>query len=72
MKTYLVGGAVRDELLGYDIIQMDETTVQVLREPGRDPTSKSHMWVFRGGDPRAPSFYFHQYHYIQFHIRYLS
>jgi transposase len=30
------------------LIQMDETTLQVLREPGRDPTSKSQMWVAVG------------------------
>jgi transposase len=27
------------------LLQMDETTVQVLKEPGRDPTSISYMWV---------------------------
>lgn len=41
------------ELLRADIkhsplIQMDETTVQVLKEPDRRPESKSYMWVSRG------------------------
>lgn len=40
--------------LGYDIVQMDETTVQVLKEPGRAATSKSYMWVRRGGPPDQP------------------
>lgn len=40
--------------LDYDILQMDETTVQVLKEPDRDPTSKSYMWVRRGGPPDRP------------------
>jgi Transposase IS66 family len=35
--------------LGYDILQMDETTVQVLKEDGRAATAKSYMWVRRGG-----------------------
>lgn len=42
---------LRDLLLGHDLLQMDETTVQVLKEPGRPPTSKSYMWVQKGGPP---------------------
>ena len=45
---------LREHLLGYDIIQMDETTVQVLKEPDRPPTSKSYLWVQRGGPPDQP------------------
>jgi len=30
------------------LIQMDETTVQVLQQDGRSPTSKSYMWVMVG------------------------
>lgn len=52
---------LRQDILSGPLINVDETTVQVLNEPGREPTSKSYMWVFRGGNPRAPSFYFH-YH----------
>jgi len=36
------------------LINGDETTVQVLNEPGRKNTSKSYMWVFRGGAPKKP------------------
>jgi transposase len=43
-----------DILLGYDILQMDETTVQVLKEDGRAATAKSFMWVRRGGPPEQP------------------
>jgi transposase len=43
-----------DTLLDYDIIQMDETTVQVLKEKGRAAQSKSYMWVRRGGPPDKP------------------
>ncbi|WP_456384941.1 IS66 family transposase, partial [Desulfolithobacter sp.] len=35
-------------------IQADETPLQVLQEPGRSPTQKSYMWVFRRGDPDRP------------------
>jgi transposase len=35
--------------LAYDILQMDETGVQVLKEDGRPATAKSFMWVRRGG-----------------------
>lgn len=45
---------LRDTLLGYDIVQMDETTVQVLKEDGRKAASKSYMWVQRGGPPDKP------------------
>jgi hypothetical protein len=37
--------------LSYDILQMDETSVQVLKEDGRPATAKSFMWVRRGGAP---------------------
>ena len=40
--------------IAYDILQMDETTVQVLKEKGRAPQSKSYMWVRRGGPPDKP------------------
>jgi transposase len=40
-----------DEIRAGEAINIDETTLQVLREPGRDPTSTSYMWVFRRGDP---------------------
>ena len=45
---------LRDRLLAYDIIQMDETTVQVLKEPGKTAQSKSYLWLQRGGPPDQP------------------
>jgi transposase len=45
---------LRDGVLEYDIVQMDETTVQVLKEKDRAPSSKSYMWVQRGGPPDKP------------------
>ena len=29
------------------VLHADETTLQVLREPGRSSTSKSYMWLYR-------------------------
>ena len=40
--------------LSYDVLQMDETTVQVLKEDGRKAQTKSRMWVRRGGPPDKP------------------
>jgi transposase len=45
---------LRDRLLGYDILQMDETPVQVLKEPGKTAQSKSYLWLQRGGPPEQP------------------
>ncbi|MCH7697141.1 MAG: IS66 family transposase, partial [Proteobacteria bacterium] len=45
---------LRDRLLDYDILQMDETTVQVLKEPGKTAQSKSYLWLQRGGPPAQP------------------
>lgn len=45
---------LRDRLLAYDIIQMDETTVQVLKEPDKKAQSRSYLWLQRGGPPDQP------------------
>ncbi len=42
---------MRDSMLDYDIVQMDETRCQVLKEPGKTPQSQSFMWIQRGGPP---------------------
>ncbi len=47
---------LRDRLLAYDILQMDETTVQVLNEPGKTAQSPSYLWLQRGGPPEQPIF----------------
>src|SRR5690606_35585547 len=38
---------LEDKLFDEPFIHMDETTVQVLKEPGKKPSSKSYMWVRR-------------------------
>ena len=45
---------LRERLLLYDIVGVDETTVQVLKEPGKRAQSKSYFWVQRGGAPDNP------------------
>ena len=45
---------MRDRLLAYDYLQMDESTLQVLKEPGKAAQSKSYIWVQRGGPPDSP------------------
>lgn len=45
---------LQDEIRGGPLINIDETTIQVLDEPGRKATDKSYMWVFRGGAPGNP------------------
>lgn len=43
------------ELVSRDIIHADETPVQVLKEDGKKPESKSYMWLYRtGNDGKAP------------------
>lgn len=54
------------ELMWHDalsgpVMNMDETVLQVLREPGRDPTAKSWMWVMIGRPEGKKVILFH-YH----------
>ncbi|MBF0165947.1 MAG: IS66 family transposase [Magnetococcales bacterium] len=44
---------MRDFILDTGLIQMDETTIQVLHESARPATSKSYMWVQCGGTTEA-------------------
>ncbi|WP_165681728.1 IS66 family transposase [Metapseudomonas otitidis] len=45
---------LRDTLFDYPLLHCDETRLQVLHEPGRDPTAQSWMWVQCGGPPDRP------------------
>ncbi len=47
--------ALRRELLSNEILHADETTLMVLREPGRKAQQKSWVWVYRtSGDAKRP------------------
>ncbi|MEW8029105.1 MAG: IS66 family transposase [Candidatus Thiodiazotropha sp.] len=42
---------MQERILEYDIQQMDETRIQVLKEDGRVATTQSQMWIQRGAPP---------------------
>ena len=42
--------AMRKELLQREVLHADETTVQVLKEKGKAPTTKSYMWLYCTGN----------------------
>jgi transposase len=44
---------------GYDVLHVDETRVQVLKDPEGPSPSEHWMWVLRGGPPRQPVLLFH-------------
>lgn len=52
---------LRQEILSGPVVNADETTVQVMKEPGRENTSKSYMWVFLGGARGKPGVIY-EYH----------
>jgi len=46
---------LKRRLVERDVLHADETTLQVLREPGKTAQSKSYMWLYRtGGDAEHP------------------
>jgi len=45
---------LHEDLLRRDILQADETTLQVLQEPGRAATTKSYLWLYRTGRDGPP------------------
>lgn len=51
-ERYLAGiyGLLKSHLLAESVLHGDETTVQVLREPGRAAQTKSYEWVYRTGE----------------------
>jgi transposase len=50
-----------NEIRGGPLINIDESPLQVLKEPGRKNTTKSYMWVFCGGLPDRKAVVY-QYH----------
>jgi len=45
---------MQEHLLASDIVHADETRIQVLHEPERDPKTKSYMWLYRTGKDHVP------------------
>lgn len=53
---------LKQELLKKDLLHADETTMQVLHEPGKKATTESYMWLFRSGaDDKKPIILFNYY-----------
>jgi hypothetical protein len=48
----LIYDRMKSHLLTCDILHADETTLQVLHEPGREAESKSYLWLYRSGRDR--------------------
>ena len=58
MANWMIKGAnllkpiyeeMRKELVSKHFIHADETPLEVLNEPGKEPTAKSYMWVYKTG-----------------------
>jgi hypothetical protein len=53
---------MREEARSRDVLHIDETSVQVLKEPKRKPQSKSYMWLFAGAACDERPVYVFEYH----------
>jgi transposase len=58
-KLAPIAAGIQRELYRGAVLRIDETRLQVLREPGRANTAKSFMWAFCGGPPGRPVVLFH-------------
>jgi transposase len=45
----LIYGRLKQKLLEQEVLHADESTLQVLKEPGRAAESQSYMWLYRTG-----------------------
>lgn len=45
----LLTNRMKEHLLSQDILHADETTLQVLREPGKSAETQSYLWLYRTG-----------------------
>jgi transposase len=63
MANWMIKGAsyldiiydyLKENLLARDILHADETTLQVLREEGREAQTKSYLWLYRSGRDGPP------------------
>lgn len=46
--------AIKELLHQGRVVHIDETRLQVLKEPGREASQHSYMWVYVGGTPERP------------------
>jgi hypothetical protein len=52
---------LKKELLKRDVLHADETTLQVLHEPGKPAQSKSYMWLYRTSGDTQKSIVLYEY-----------
>jgi transposase len=50
----LLTGRMKEYLLMQDVLHADETTLQVLREPGKSAETQSYLWLYRTGRTGPP------------------
>lgn len=50
----LLTGRMKEYLLKQDVLHADETTLQVLREPGKSAETQSYLWLYRTGRTGPP------------------
>ena len=70
MSNWIIAGAslleplvkeLKRELLSNTVLMADETTVQVLHEPGKIAQSKSYMWLYRTSEYAAKPVVMYEY-----------
>ena len=49
------------QMTARDIVHCDETPVQVLKEEGKKPQTKSYMWLYRTGNDNLPEIILYDY-----------
>ncbi len=49
------------QLVKREVLHADETTLQVLREPGKKAQAKSYMWLYRTGQDGGPPIVLYEY-----------
>jgi transposase len=49
---------LREHIRSGKVVQMDETTMTVMEEAGRENSQKSYMWLARGGPPGKPALWY--------------
>ena len=53
--------ALHRQLVRREVLHADETTLQVLHEPGRKAQTKSYMWLYRTGREDGPPIVLYEY-----------
>lgn len=59
MQLQFVVNLMQEIQLTADYLKGDEPRQQVLKEPGKDPTTDKWVWVIRGGPPDKSVVFFH-------------